>query len=608
MTAIQDSSELLNLAALRCAAGTDIGMHRRENQDSFGIIRRPAFHAYFVADGMGGTQGGALASRMAISGLETELQLFSSAPSVPELQNLLSALNKRIYLAAQQDPNLAGMGTTLVGLVFSVDTVIAVHVGDSRAYRVRGDTISQLTEDHTLIKELIKTGSVDPSEEKSHPIAHMLTKSLGPVSHVLADCNQYNNPAQENDTYILCSDGLYNYISTEEILAVVLQNSPDDASKILINLANQRGGADNITVLVISVSSLKPHNTNRRPSRLEEPVSDEDTSQYDYSSNEEGLKQAQIIPPPIQEPVDQRAERRSIRDRRKNSDTRSFRYGTPLLLGFTLFLGLLIGNLGRKINVSSLESDAEKQIDSKSKTTFSEIIAKMTEHSSSSPTKRPQNPPQTSSDLSALSEKLSEIKRLLKLSSPTNSARALESIRSLEEKLRSTNASLTSLDKEIDRASRKLKIWMDKQLLLQVHGEQADSFDHFKALGAYSAVIKQNYNELVELSIQLDAQMDAKAIQPDNQAIESKILEIKAALNAIKKALDNEAKELVRSSMSQTVESLQALQTKRKLLETEASAIDEQINILRLLSANDESKVVLEKLGSNKSTVANSSP
>ena len=149
---------------------------------------------------------------------------------------------------------------------------------------------------------------------------------------------------------------------------------------------------------------------------------------------------------------------------------------------------------------------------------------------------------------------------------------------------------------------------MDKQLLLQVHGEQADSFDHFKALGAYSAVIKQNYNELVELSIQLDAQMDAKAIQPDNQAIESKILEIKAALNAIKKALDNEAKELVRSSMSQTVESLQALQTKRKLLETETSAIDEQINILRLLSANDESKVVLEKLGSNKSTVANSSP
>lgn len=588
MTAIQDSSEPLNLSALRCAAGTDIGMHRRENQDSFGIIRRPTFHAYFVADGMGGTQGGALASRMAISGLETELHSFAAPPTVPELQGLLSALNKRIFLAAQQDQNLAGMGTTLVGLVFSEDAVVAVHVGDSRAYRVRGSTIIQLTEDHTLIKELIKTGSIDPSEEKSHPIAHMLTKSLGPVSHVHADCNQYNNPAQENDTYILCSDGLYNYITPEEMLAVVLQNSPDDASQILINLANQRGGADNITILVISVSSLKPHNTNRRHSSLGEPVSDEDISTHYYSSSEEDSKHHRIIPPPIQEPVDLRAERRSIRDRQKNSEKRSFRYGTPLLLGCTLFLGLLIGSLGKKLSISSLLIDSATQIDNNSKSTFSEIIAKMTEHSSSSHTEKPKDGAQTSSDLSQLSEKLSEIQKLLKLSTPANSVKAIDSIKSLEDKVRSLHTSLTSLDKEIDKASRKLKIWMDKQLLLQLHSEQEDSFDHFKALGAYSTVIKQNYNDLVELSIQLDAQIDAQAIQPDVQEIENKILEIKAARNAIKKALDNEARELVRSSMSQAVESLKALQTKRKLLETEASAIDEQIKILRLIGTKNE--------------------
>lgn len=590
MTSIQDSQAPLQLSSLRCAAGTDIGMHRRENQDSFGIIRSPSFHAYFVADGMGGTQGGALASRLAISGLETELLLFSSPPSTLDLQSLVSSINTRIFQAAQQDPNLAGMGTTLVGLVFSEDTVIAVHVGDSRAYRVRGSSIIQLTEDHTLIKELIKAGSVDPSEEKSHPISHMLTKSLGPVSHVHADCNQYNDPAEENDTYILCSDGLYNYITPEEMLKVILQNSPDDASQILINLANQRGGADNITILVISVSSLKSHNNNRTLYSPAEVISDEDVVQEDGSAIGESSAQQQIIPPPIQEPRDLRAERRTLREKRKNPDTKSHHYGTPVLLGFTLILGLLIGHFGSNPSIFPPKSNTIRGSGNDSKIKLSEIIAQMAEHSSIVPEETTTSGRQTSSEYAELSERLSEIQRLLNLSSSANSARSIQAIRSLQEKLRTTNASVTSLDQEIDSASRKLKLWMNKQLLLQMHSKQDELLNHFKALTPYSEVIKQNYSELVKLSIQLGAKMDTWALQPNDQEIKAKILEIEEARSAIQETLYNEAKELVRSSISQTEQLLEGLKTKREKLKKEVSAIDEQINILRLLSTNNEKR------------------
>lgn len=593
MSSLQKSSVPLNLAALRCAAGTDIGMHRRENQDSFGIIRNRSFHAYFVADGMGGTQGGALASRMAISGIETELHSFSTPPSSHDLQGLLSSLNKKIFLAAQQDPNLAGMGTTIVGLVFSEQAVIAVHVGDSRAYRVRGSSITQLTEDHTLIKELIKTGSINPSEEKTHPIAHMLTKSLGPVSHVHADCNQYNDPAQENDTYILCSDGLYNYITPEEMLTVVLQNSPDDASQILINLANQRGGADNITILVISVSPLKPHNINRTLYNFEELISDEDTEREHSAYKDEQSKQHQIIPPPIQEPKDLRAERRSLREKRENSDARSPLYGTPLLLGFTLILGLLIGSLGKKLSLSPGEDNSERDIDSKPKATFSEIIAKMTQNSSVLPAEVQKTDEERPSDYAELTEKLSDIQRLLKLYSPTRSEKAIESIQTLQEKLRAVNASLTAIDKQIEIHSRTLKLWMDRQLILQAHDGKSDLPNQFNALGAYSEVIKQQYIDFIELSYQLSAKMDELAIYPDDEEIQQSVKEMEAKSTSMQKVLYNEARDLIRSSINNSVESLQDLQTKRKLLEREVSGIEEQISILGLLDTNADKRASL---------------
>lgn len=253
MSASTDTQRLFDLSQLRCAAGTDVGMRREENQDSFGIIKKDSqFHAFFVADGMGGVHGGAVASRLTIAALE-EL-LTSELTQTPDgVTAAVHQVNNRIFAKGKDDPNLAGMGTTLVGLVFRPEGTILVNVGDSRAYRVRGSSIVQLTEDHTLVNELLKSGAISPAQAENHPVSHMLTRSLGPLEQVQVDCSIMQESPEVGDVYVLCSDGLYNFVEKEELLEVVRQNPLDDANQILINLANQRGGADNITVLVIAV-------------------------------------------------------------------------------------------------------------------------------------------------------------------------------------------------------------------------------------------------------------------------------------------------------------------------------------------------------------------
>jgi len=253
MTTATGEERNLDLSVLRCAAGTDVGMRRDENQDSFGIVKGERFQGFFVADGMGGVHGGAVASRIAVSGLEDLLPSAFVASNPDTLVEVVRAINVQIFERGSSDPTLAGMGTTLVGVVFTPNGGVIVNVGDSRIYRVRGNEISQLSEDHTLVRELLKSGAITADQAESHPASHMLTRSLGPVADVQVDCRALSEWPEVGDFYVLCSDGLYNFVSDQEMLDVVRQNPLDDANQILINLANQRGGADNITVLIVSV-------------------------------------------------------------------------------------------------------------------------------------------------------------------------------------------------------------------------------------------------------------------------------------------------------------------------------------------------------------------
>jgi serine/threonine protein phosphatase PrpC len=253
MVTTMEESVAFDLSLLRCAAGTDVGMRRNENQDSFGIIKRDGFHGYFVADGMGGVHGGAVASRTVIASLEELLPRGGEPPSIASICSIVETINKRIFDKGSSIPNLAGMGTTLVGVVFTTSVVYSINVGDSRLYRVRGSQVDLLTEDHTLVRELVKSGAISEEEAEHHPVSHMLTRSLGPLATIEVDCRPLPAMPEPGDVFVLCSDGLYNLVSEQEILEVVRQNPLDDANQILINLANQRGGTDNITVVIIEV-------------------------------------------------------------------------------------------------------------------------------------------------------------------------------------------------------------------------------------------------------------------------------------------------------------------------------------------------------------------
>lgn len=178
------------LPLLSYAAGSDIGLRREENQDAFGLLEADQFRCFFVADGMGGAQGGAEASQLAIALIRGFLA-GEVALNVDGVREALEAANKTIFERSLSDSSLAGMGTTVVGLGFGPHGMLVCNVGDSRAFRIRRGKIGQMTIDHTLVQELVDAGTLTEAQAERHPVAHMLTRSLGPAEVVTVDCWMY---------------------------------------------------------------------------------------------------------------------------------------------------------------------------------------------------------------------------------------------------------------------------------------------------------------------------------------------------------------------------------------------------------------------------------
>jgi protein phosphatase len=158
-----------------------------------------------------------------------------------------------IFNAAQEDPRLAGMGTTVIALLINDDQAFFAHVGDSRAYLVRGDFIQQISEDHSLVNEQIKAGMLTPEEAKHSRYRNIITRSVGFEEEVQVDVMGLQ--AEPGDTFILCSDGLANMVEDEEIRDVVLRSELAEAPRKLVELANERGGDDNVTVVVVQAKA-----------------------------------------------------------------------------------------------------------------------------------------------------------------------------------------------------------------------------------------------------------------------------------------------------------------------------------------------------------------
>ena len=219
------------------------GRRRRRNEDAF-VVAPPLFA---VADGMGGAKAGEIASRLAAAAVREE------EGDRVDVAELIHEANRRVFERARDDASASGMGTTMTVALVEDDHVTIGHVGDSRAYRLRDHALEQLTEDHSLVAELVRSGRLSPEEAETHPQRSVITRALGTEADV--DVDTFTVETRPGDLFLICSDGLTTMVEEDRIAEVVEQNRDDleRAAKQLIADANRSGGEDNVTVICFEI-------------------------------------------------------------------------------------------------------------------------------------------------------------------------------------------------------------------------------------------------------------------------------------------------------------------------------------------------------------------
>ena len=239
---------------------TDVGSIRDHNEDSL-LVKAPLF---VIADGMGGHAAGEIASELAIQTLD-KAQI--DKLDADALRHAVIEANGLIMEGAQKGLGRRGMGTTLTAAVIENDQLLIAQVGDSRAYLLQDGQLHQITRDHSLVEELVSTGQITEEEARLHPNRSVITRALGSDTAVQPD--MFEMRLHEGDRLLLCSDGLNSMIDDVEIKEVLSQNSdPQDAADALIQAANEAGGYDNITVIVVNIDRVNPYSSVRQKSRF----------------------------------------------------------------------------------------------------------------------------------------------------------------------------------------------------------------------------------------------------------------------------------------------------------------------------------------------------
>lgn len=237
---------------LRAAASTHVGRRRQANEDRYAMA--PDLGLYLVADGMGGHRAGQVASEMAAEASIRAVEALQGAEvSLAEkLRHAVACANREIHTAAHHEPELRGMGTTLVAVLLGEERLALAHVGDSRAYLVRNERIRLLTDDHSVVGELLRRQQISEAAAREHPHRHVLTRALGVRKTAVPDLAEMT--PQPGDAVLMCSDGLTAHLRDTEILEYVLSvEEPQAACDRLVEAANERGGIDNVTVLIVRI-------------------------------------------------------------------------------------------------------------------------------------------------------------------------------------------------------------------------------------------------------------------------------------------------------------------------------------------------------------------
>jgi serine/threonine protein phosphatase PrpC len=257
----------------RYAGETDTGKKRRRNEDAY-VVEPPLFA---IADGMGGAQAGELASGLAAAAVRED---DADAGGERHVAELIQEANRRVYQRSAEDAAVSGMGTTMTVALVEDGTVAFGHVGDSRAYLIRSGKLEQLTEDHSLVAELVRSGQLSPEEAETHPQRSVITRALGSDPDV--DVDTFSIRAESDDLFMICSDGLTSMVEDDVILETVETNRNDlkRAAKALIGAANKRGGEDNITIIFFEIGdgSAEPlEETAQYPVLAHDTPADDDT-------------------------------------------------------------------------------------------------------------------------------------------------------------------------------------------------------------------------------------------------------------------------------------------------------------------------------------------
>lgn len=234
---------------------TDKGRTRNTNQD-YVFCEEDAVgsfpNLFIVADGMGGHNAGDTASRMCVEEVVSQIEQSTKVTPIGTFEQAVAAANEKVFQASLSDKALNGMGTTIVATVVFGDTAYIVNVGDSRLY-VYKDTFRQVTIDHSLVEEMVQSGKLHKEDMRTHPNKNIITRALGTNSDVKADC--FEIEVDEGDVLLLCSDGLSNMLEDEKIERIIKSNREDmsEAGRQLVQEANEAGGKDNISVVLIRV-------------------------------------------------------------------------------------------------------------------------------------------------------------------------------------------------------------------------------------------------------------------------------------------------------------------------------------------------------------------
>jgi serine/threonine protein phosphatase PrpC len=248
---------------VQIACCSNIGKVRKHNEDY--IVGDESLQLVVLADGMGGCQAGEVASKIAAetvyAEMSTQLQKQSGLDNrvvgkgyhhtTILLEQAILKANSVVYETANQQMHFQGMGTTMVAALFNEDFISVAHIGDSRLYRLRGNELKVITTDHSVLQELIDCGFITPDQARTHPNRNLVTRALGIGKNVTVDIQEYK--IQAEDLYLLCSDGLSDMLDNKDIQQILLEKkdaSLDEISNSLVNAANEKGGADNISVVV----------------------------------------------------------------------------------------------------------------------------------------------------------------------------------------------------------------------------------------------------------------------------------------------------------------------------------------------------------------------